>query len=94
MNGFQLLILSRGQLLTIKSLAAVDILKEGIQGGGGGVGTYVRYSQSITEVMPLERYLTRQAEAECTCQELRWLVGRVWYVLGSCLLWLFWGLQD
>lgn len=55
MNGFQLLILSRGQLLTIKSLAAVDILKEGIQGGGGGVGAYVRYSQSITEVMPLER---------------------------------------
>ena len=85
---------SPGQLLTIKSLAAFDTLKEGIQGGGGGSSTYMRWPQSITEVMPLGRYLTRKADAECTCQELQGLDGHVWFMLGNCLLWLVWGLQE
>lgn len=67
MNGSQLLIPSSRLLLTTKLLAVVSIPKEGIQGRG-------HICEMPRGVMPLGKYLTSKAEAECTLQRVMGLV--------------------
>lgn len=65
-NESQLLIPSLGLPLTTKSLAAVTIPKEGIQGWGGGG----HICEMPTGVMRLGRYHIPKIEAECTLQRV------------------------
>lgn len=66
MSGSQLLIPSLGLPLTTKSLAAVSIPKEGIQGRGG----HILVCEMPTGVISLGTYLTLKAEAEYTLQRV------------------------